>query len=308
MREVSADQKTGFILAAGTQVWAGQRGSYNEGPLDYTLRIPVWSATTNIYAGKIASTLGISDYVSTDASACGSSLKVLMEVENLMEHFGFQRVVVLSLEDAVSNASLEFFGQAKASIQYVEGEEERVSSAFDNVNSGFHIGQGAVLAVFESEDAISNDPKAQLLGAYTSAEINDNYIGQREDGQGYIRAIEGVLYQSGTEAKEISVVKTHGTGTDSNNKAERNALETTLPSFIATSFKPTIGHTVSASGLLETGLLLDSMAAGVVPKIGNRTEEDAVFLSEDAPVPRGNILSLASGMGNVFSAALFKRC
>ena len=42
-----------------------------------------------------------------------------------------------------------------------------------------------------------------------------------------------------------------------------------------------------------------------VPAIPNRTEDDPVFLSEDAS-PQGDVvLSLAAGMGNVFSAAVF---
>ena len=64
---------------------------------------------------------------------------------------------------------------------------------------------------------------------------------------------------------------------------------------------------MGASGLLETGLLLNDLKSGYVPKILNRTQDDPVFLSSDAPVPDGLILSLAAGMGNIYSAALFSR-
>jgi hypothetical protein len=62
---------------------------------------------------------------------------------------------------------------------------------------------------------------------------------------------------------------------------------------------------MGVSGLLETCLLLDSMKQGIVPKIENRTEKDDVFLSEDREIKDGLILSLAAGMGNVYSSALF---
>ena len=74
---------------------------------------------------------------------------------------------------------------------------------------------------------------------------------------------------------------------------------------MATSFKPTIGHTMGVSGLLETCLLLDSVRTGIIPKIPNRTEHDDVFLSQDREFGRGRILSLAAGMGNIYSAAIF---
>ena len=101
------------------------------------------------------------------------------------------------------------------------------------------------------------------------------------------------------------MVKTHGTGTAVNNKAEKAALERSLEEFVATSYKQRVGHTMGASGLLETGLLLNDMKRGIVPQILNRTEDDDVFLSYDAPAPQGPFLSLAAGMGNIYSAAIF---
>jgi len=54
-------------------------------------------------------------------------------------------------------------------------------------------------------------------------------------------------------------------------------------------------------------LLLRDLESGFVPKILNRTQDDPVFLSSDAPIPEGLMLSLAAGMGNIYSAALFSR-
>jgi hypothetical protein len=52
---------------------------------------------------------------------------------------------------------------------------------------------------------------------------------------------------------------------------------------------------------------LDNVKNGFVPPILNRTDEDKIFLSEPAPFDKdGLVLSLAAGMGNVYSAAIFK--
>ena len=118
----------------------------------------------------------------------------------------------------------------------------------------------------------------------------------------------GALDSRQVSRSSITVVKTHGTGTKSNNIAERNAIDKVLGNynFIATSFKPTIGHTMGASGLLETCLLLDALKqTGKVPAIKNRTEHDPVFISEDTKPGSGMIMSLAAGMGNIYSAAIF---
>ena len=294
--------KTAFIFAAGNQGWMGTNGRYDKNPdatLHYKVKVP-FIVLTNIYAGRIASLFGPVDHVSTDASACASSLKVLMDVQNLMTNYGFTRVIVLSGEDAVNNLSLEFFGEAGASLQ---ADSPQVPSSFDAVNQGFYLGQGAVLAIFESEPTAT--PVGKFLGAYSAAEDNTNPLGQREDGAGYSRAIEGALWVAKTPENSVNMVKTHGTGTPVNNAAEKTALLRSLPEFIATSYKPRIGHTMGASGLLETGLMLRDIAYGFVPAIPNRTGSDGVFVSAAAPVQGDKFLSLAAGMGNIYSAALF---
>ena len=299
--------KTGFILAAGSQGWAGVRSKKeytNESRLHYQFKLPL-ICLTNIYAGRLASMFGVSDYVATDASACASSLKVLMDVQNLMRNYGFDRMIVVGGEDSVNNSTLDFFGQAKASLLFKD-EGTILPSAFDSVNAGFNIGQGAVCAIFESEPTACA-PKAKFLGAYTSAEDFSNPLGQRPDGQGYQRAIEGALFAGNAKPKDVGIIKTHGTGTPTNNAAEKSAITSVFNDFVATSYKQRIGHTLAASGLMETGLLLDDINKGFIPAILNRTEEDKQFLSSDSQVPDGLILSLAAGMGNVYSAALFSK-
>jgi len=300
--------KTAFILAAGNAHFAGIGQRPYDSRLTYTYKFLPFTLT-QVYAGRIAQSCGDMDMVTTDSSACASSLKVMMDVQNLIQFYGFNRVIVLTVEDGVSNAVLEFFGDSKAVLTEKQEQEGIKPSAFDSVNSGFRVGQGAAFAVFESRDAVNQQqikPHARLVGAYNASERSTNAIGQCEDGEGFIKAIEGVLHYSQTRPDQIKIVKTHGTGTASNNKAEKNALTQTLQDFIATSYKQKIGHTMGSSGLLETLLLLGDIKSGFVPAIENRTETDSVFLSESTSPPDGLIMSLAAGMGNIYSAAIFK--
>ena len=300
--------KTGFILAAGNSHFAGvhnKTGIDNRLTYDYKF---LALSLTQVYAGRIAQACGANDMVITDASACASSLKVMMNVAEMFRMYGFDRVIVLTLEDAVSNPVLKFFGESKACLTKDQEDQGILPSAFDDVNYGFNIGQGAALAVFENAKHARNS-KAQLLSAYSASEISTNAIGQREDGQGFVRAAAGALKMANISSSDIRIVKAHGTGTKSNNASEKAALQQIFHrEFIATSYKQRIGHTMGASGLLETCLLLDDMKKGIVPGIPNRTKQDKVFLSNDLIIGgKGhNILSLAAGMGNIYSAAIFK--
>jgi len=300
--------KTAFILAGGNAHFAGIGQREYNSRLTYTYKFLPFTLT-QVYAGRIAQSCGNMDMVTTDASACASSLKVMMDVVNLIDFYDYERVIVLTVEDGVSNAVLEFFGDAKAVLTQKQEDLGIKPSAFDSVNFGFRVGQGAALAVFESQSVTeeqSTAPHACLVGAYSASERSTNAIGQCEDGEGFIKAIEGAMHYGNVSPDEIKIVKTHGTGTASNNKAEKNALTQTLKAFVATSYKQKIGHTMGSSGLLETLLLLDDIKSGVVPAIENRTETDSVFLSESTTPPDGLIMSLAAGMGNIYSAAIFK--
>lgn len=299
-------KKTAFILAVGNSAMVGSNAlTRRESRLTYEYKI-LPMTLTNVYAGKIAQLFGGAEYVATDATACASSLKVMMDAQTLIKHYDFDRVIIYSTEDQVSNLTLEFFGESGASLLW-EAEKTGIKpSAFDDVNYGFHVGQGSGIAVIESERVVKDTPKAQFMGAYTASEAFANPLGQSADGFGFRRAIEGALKCSSMSSDDISIVKTHGTGTKSNNVAEKSAIEACLSNFIATSYKQKIGHTMGPSGLIETCMLIDDMSKGIVPKIENRTQEDHVYLSHDAQVSGGNVLSLAAGMGNVYSAAIMK--
>ncbi len=300
--------KTAFILASGNGHFAGinQRPA-PDNRLNYVYKFLPFTLT-QVYAGRTAQLCGEMDLITTDSSACASSLKALMDVQNLIQHYDYDRVIVLSVEDSVTNTVLDFFGESRASLVAKDELDGTKPSAFDSKNEGFFVGQGAVFAVFESERAkfkLRSTAYATLRGAYSASESSVNAIGQLESGEGFIKAIKGALKYANVTAKEIKIVKTHGTGTASNNKAEAEALKI-LPDFVATSYKQKIGHTMGASGLLETCLLLDDMRNGFVPKIENRTKDDDVYLSYDAKPPKGLILSLAAGMGNIYSAAILE--
>jgi 3-oxoacyl-(acyl-carrier-protein) synthase len=297
-------RKSAFILAGGNEHFAG----INPIPRprsQFTYAYTVLPLTlTQVYAGRIAQMCGATDHVVTDATACASSLKVMMDVQTLINYYGFERVCVLAVEDNICNLTLGFFADLNVTLLQNDDDAGKLPSAFDSTNGGFHIGQGAAFAVFES-GAVS--AHAYLDGAYTASELYGNQLGQDPNGTGFIKAMDGALEFAMIDPAEIRVVKTHGTGTTSNNEAERAALEAVLANdFVATSFKPTIGHTLGVSGLLETCLLVDSLKTGIVPAIKNRTEEDRIYLSEPAQAEEcTTFMSLAAGMGNVYSAAIF---
>lgn len=289
------DGKVAFILAAGNTNFAGIQPLKSTSSLQYEYIIPA-KTITQIFAHQEAQYYQNVHLITVDSSACSSSLHACGLARDLISYRGYARVIILSLEDAICPHTLNFFKQAGVKCP-------DTPSAFDCQNFNFRLSQGAITAIFEREQ--TGGAIVRLLDCNSASEEHGNSLGMRADGQGYVRAMQG-LHDLCTQ--NITVVKTHGSGTVVNNIAERAAIESCFVTrdIVCTSLKPLLGHTLGPSGLLESVYLFEDLVKGRVPAILNRTEEDRLFLSEDEMYYGGDILSLASGMGNIFTAATWE--
>jgi 3-oxoacyl-(acyl-carrier-protein) synthase len=302
--------RSAFLLSAGNTNFVGltPRKFKPDGPFAYTYRLLPLSLN-NIYAARVAQELSCADHISTDATACASALKSLMDAIALIRVHGYERVAVLAVEDQVNTVMLEFFGETRAVLTLAEMRRDGVQpSAFDPRNRGFFIGQGAAFVLVESEASMRagrREPLAELKSATVVAERHSNAVGQRDDGAGYRDAIAEALRLADAAPHSVDLVKTHGTGTPSNNVAEGAGIRAAFgDDFVATSYKQRIGHTMGPSGLIEMLLALRDAREGRARGIANRTGGDERYLREDKAMKLRRLLVLASGMGNVFGAAV----
>lgn len=309
----TASRDQALIFASGNTVFAGVAFDlkHSEGAFAYKSKLPTRSMT-QIYAGSLAQRLNAWGHISTDSTACVSSYKALMDAIVLIQHHGFERVAIIATEDQICAATLEFFGGLKASLSLSEYRSGILPSAFDSKNQGFFLGQGAAMLWVETEEALirsQRTPVARLCSAAVSGEACASPVSQSADGFGYQSVIKNCLNSAAIPVSSVKIIKTHGTGTIVNNQSESTALKAIFGnSFRATSFKPDIGHTLGASGLIESIMMMGYLQKGVVPAISNRTDDDEVFLSMDFNdvKPEVYFLSLGAGMGNVYGSALFQ--
>lgn len=306
----SQSGRTALILSGGNQNFVGLLSTQMvaEGPLDYAYRLRAL-ALTNVFAARVAQMIGGCDYISTDATACISGTKAVMDAFALVAMAGYERVIVIAVEDQVSTAMLDFFGETRAVLTHEEMMSDGVvPSAFDPVNRGFFIGQGAAVALLETERSAveaGRRPLAFVRSASVVAERHANAIGQREDGAGYIGAATEAIRLAGIPADSIDLVKTHGTGTRSNNLAEASAIENLFgANFVATGYKSLIGHTMGPSSLIESFMTIEYAKSGTIRGIRNRTGGDSRFLTSDTALTVNRFLTLSSGMGNGYAAMI----
>jgi 3-oxoacyl-(acyl-carrier-protein) synthase len=249
----------------------------------------------NISGGSVAHRMKIQKYLSTDATACVSSLKCIQDAELLIASGIIEKAVILGWDYQVSSCTREVFGKLGASITKEEYENGRVPSAFRKGNGGFLIGAGIGYIVLEKE---CENPIAKVASISTQFFSDGNPLSV--DSEGYINVMETAYNESGYS--EINVLKSHGTGTCANNEAEGNAIEKVLGDrCIVTSYKPIIGHTMGASGAIELSMILDDYKRGNITGILNK-EDHPQYINKDTP-PSGNIFMCnAAGMGGVYTS------
>lgn len=291
LRSASSSGKSGLILACGNTYWSGY-DLKRKAPANFPVLKPIALATTNIYAGRVAQSIGYTDYVSTDSTSCVCSYNATFLAKALIDSGTLDRVLIIAVEDATSGDTIEFFNKYGGGINAEDEKEGKLPSAFDSVNTGFRVGNGAGMYLLDKND----NGVAEIEQVAMAAEKWSSPIGQDPAGTGYLKA----LAQIDTEG--VRVIKTHGTGTPSNNIAERVAIESTFDDFIATGYKSSIGHTMGANGAIELDLIVKDLHRGVLSGIKNRTEKDTKFISEDTIITDKTAICLGSSMGNGYAA------
>jgi 3-oxoacyl-(acyl-carrier-protein) synthase len=299
--------KNGVIIASGTSEWSGAGVHSPHTKPDYTLKVPFFTCI-NILSGKMANKLGWHDYMTTDATACISGYKAFLEAELILNAGIVDRVLVIGIDDQINPVVLEMFGLLDASISPLREESGALPSAFDDENYGFRLGHGIGYILLENKKSLketNNKPLAYLDKTVLRGEKLSNPFGQDPSGDGYSRVMKEVLEETSFTTDDISFIKTHGTGSKSNNIAESNGIRSVFgENFIATSYKSEIGHTLGSNAIVELDIALKDAAKGIVRGIKNRTKEDHQFLSYDKEMKVEKILMLGSGMGNVYGSSI----
>ncbi len=160
---------------------------------------------------------------------------------------------------------------------------------FDTAHDGTVLGEGAgalILETLEGARARGAVVHGEILGSGISSDAL-GVLGIREDGDGLTSAIRSALGDAEIDAEAIGMVTTHGNGTPASDASEAKALggvfgTDTAP---ATGFKWSLGHTIAASGVIESILSLLSLRDGVVP--GIPTLQDKAYDCRAADVSRG---------------------
>lgn len=177
--------------------------------------------------------------------------------------------------------------------------------------TGINIGEVASSVLVTNDPSKTTDESVVVLG---EASCNDaNHIsGPSRTGEGLLRSVEAAISQSGLKASDIDYISAHGTATMYNDEMESIAFgRAKLSNTPLNSLKGYFGHTLGASGLLETIIGMHSLHQNTLfASLGFQelgVSQPLNIIKETTPKKINTFLKTASGFGGSNTAVIFQK-
>ncbi len=231
-------------------------------PAGYTLhqQNPAYLAT---YA---TSKLGLEGPTCAVATACASSATAVIEAAQMIRAGFCDAMVVVGIDIISPTVFLGF--------NALEAVSPAGCNPFSKNRRGITLGEGAA-AVILCKDRPDTENYVELLGYGESADAN-HMTAPLANGDGAIAAMERALAMAKIDARQVSYINLHGTGTPLNDAMESKAVARVFSHSIqenrcpkVSSTKAITGHTLGAAGCLELSIcmriLYDKTMEGNLP-------------------------------------------
>lgn len=233
-------------------------------------------------ATNIAIELGLFGPATGNANSCSSGTIAVGEAFRLIRDEPGRSVNAMlagAAEAPLAPLSFGAFSLIRA-MSTANAEPKAASRPFDRDRDGFVMGEGgAVLMVEDREGALAR-------GAHIYAEVlgyghtNDGYhmTAPRPDASQSTRAIELALADAGVAPEEIDYVNAHASSTPLNDATEVRAIRAALgeraEQIPVTGTKGLHGHSLGASGAIETAIACLAIDRSWIPGTANLRNPD----------------------------------
>lgn len=251
-------------------------------------------------AKKIANFYNFENEPIVVSNACVSGIYAIALAKRMIQAGTYDQVYVVAA-DIVSEFVLSGFN----SFQALSDEP---CKPYDIHRKGVNLGEAAAAVLVTSD---SDGSRFQIVG---DGAINDaNHIsGPSRTGEGLVRSIQSALDEAQISEQVIDFISAHGTATIYNDEMEAIAFNRlNLHLKPVNSLKGYFGHTLGASGLLETVISLQSAIENKIIASKNYTEmgvsQPINVIDESANLNITYFLKTASGFGGSNTAVLFKK-
>lgn len=246
--------------------------------------------------------LGIRGPVYAVSTACSSSAKALGAGGRLIQT-GVCDAVLVAGVDSLCRLTLYGF----QSLGLIAPDPCR---PMDHNRAGINIGEAAALLLLERSTA-GNRSCPHLLAVGESSDAH-HMAAPDPDGRGAESAMRSALEIAGLPPEAVGYVNLHATATSLNDLAEAQAMARLFGDRVPCSgVKGLLGHTLGASGALETIVTIEALRAGWLPGTCGLQRPDPAFrirlLKDPEAADAAFALCNAFGFGGSNASVLLAR-
>ena len=233
--------------------------STTKGNIDYLARdcenIPE-RAFLDVSAKLIAEDLKCKNEPIIISNACISGVSAFVIARWLLLSGQYKHAIV-----AGCDALCEFITSGFASFRSIS---ENPCKPYDATRDGLTLGEAAGAILLTTEPGACEGLKVHLAGGAISNDAN-HISGPSRTGDGLYYAINNAMNEAGVKSEDIGFVNTHGTATRYNDEMESKAIAwADLCDKPLNSLKGYIGHTLGASGVVETIICAEELKLGYI--------------------------------------------
>lgn len=239
-----------------------EQGSRKVSPFFIPMMIP------NMAAGQVSLQFGVKGPSFAVVSACATGVNGIAQAMDTLLTGRAQVMLAGGVEAAVCKVAMAGFCAMRA-MSTRNHEPHKASRPFDRERDGFVMGEGAGVLVLETLE------HAEARGARIYAELagygctNDAHHITNPDGKGAARAMQIALQDAGLRPEDIDYINAHATSTPVGDPMETAAIREVfaehLQQMAVSSTKSMIGHTLGATGALETICCVLAVQRDLVP-------------------------------------------
>ena len=207
-------------------------------------------------AEKVAAYFGAVTKPIVISNACISGVSAFVVARRMILSGECDHVLVLGCD-----LLCDFVTSGFASFKSISSQ---LCRPYDVCRDGLNLGEACACVLVTSDEGKAVKPLVRLEGGSVTNDAN-HISGPSRTGDGLFYAIRNAMSEAGVRALDIGMVNTHGTATAYNDEMESKAVALAgLSDVPLNSLKGYIGHTLGASGVVETLLCISEIRDGVV--------------------------------------------
>ena len=257
----------------------------------------------DVSAKIIADHFGCTNKPIVVSNACISGVSAFVVARWVLNSADCENVIVVG-----ADALCEFITSGFASFKSISPAP---CKPYDATRDGLTLGEAAGALLLTKNVDMADGSGIRLSGGAISNDAN-HISGPSRTGDGLYYAIANAMNEAGVSSEDIGFVNTHGTATRYNDEMESKAIAwACLDNKPLNSVKGYIGHTLGASGVVETIICAEELKAGVVFGTRGFTESDTphkLTLSSENQSFKGKCcVKTASGFGGCNAAIVLDK-